>query len=52
MGLAIDFGLPGKPHSAIRTSSKELQWLRTNAEKFGFKDTAMPKEDWHWQYVK
>lgn len=52
MGLAIDFGLPGKPHSAIRTSSKELQWLRANAEKFGFKDTAMPKEDWHWQYVK
>ena len=52
MGLAIDFGLPGKPHSAIRTSSKELQWLRANAEKFGFKDTAMPKEDWHWKYVK
>ena len=52
MGLAIDFDLPGTAHSATRTNSKELRWLRANANKFGYDDTVMPKEDWHWAYTK
>lgn len=52
MGLAIDFDLPGTAHSATRNASKELRWLRANANKFGYDDTVMPKEDWHWAYTK
>lgn len=52
MGLAFDFDLPGSAHSSTRKNSKQYKWLVANAGKFGFDDTAMPKEDWHWAYTR
>lgn len=55
-GLAIDFA----PTNADFASSKEFNWLMTNAYKYGFvlrypKDkteiTGMIYQPWHWRYV-
>lgn len=52
MGLAIDFNLPGEAHSSTRRNSEQYKWLVRRAGEFGYDDTAMPKEDWHWAYIR
>ncbi len=39
MGLAIDF-------KNCNAGSPSFEWLKGNAEKFGFKN--LPAESWHW----
>lgn len=43
VGLAIDFTQNG---STLSKGSSGYNWLKTNADKYGFKN--LPSEPWHW----
>jgi hypothetical protein len=43
-GLAVDLG-----GGANRQGTKENEWLRQNAARFGFRTIA--REPWHWEYT-